>query len=401
MKMGERLKQITCFHLLAYMFIVLIFSIGVVAAAGLIYTKIAVVLKTERIIEIKNIIDSGYKNILPYKGFVWVSRGFYIDFNGLIASLLRQHNMNNVVKLNNGHLSTALTETRIDLSDYVKSIKGLNTYLNEKNIDFFYIHVPMVLCNKDPQLPIGSVDYSEDNALNFLQSMQDLEINIFNLHEEMHIDRRDHYASFFYSDPHWKPETAFWANTKILEHLEENGVLNLVNKEYLLISNYNITTYEKYYLGQCGKRTGHFFSIVDNFNLITPSFFTNIEMIAPNYNVNRKGKFEESVIDRNLLKRDDWGKNMYCVYTGGPYDITQFRNENAPIRKKLLLLSDSFSMPVSSFMSISIESIDMIFLMEFSGDIKEYIEDYKPDVVIMMYILSTYPVHLNKLLKIF
>jgi hypothetical protein len=61
----------------------------------------------------------------------------YINLNGLMARLTGQRRCNDVVKLNNGHLSEM--NERLDMNRHAQTAKKLNDYFNEAGI-FFYMY---------------------------------------------------------------------------------------------------------------------------------------------------------------------------------------------------------------------------------------------------------------------
>jgi len=52
--------------------------------------------------------------------------------------------------------------------------------------------------------------------------------------------------------------------------------------------------------------------------------------------------------------------------------------------KKILLLYDSFSWPMMSYLATDIAEIDAIHVPEFTGSLRTYIEQTQPDLVIML-----------------
>jgi hypothetical protein len=53
--------------------------------------------------------------------------------------------------------------------------------------------------------------------------------------------------------------------------------------------------------------------------------------------------------------------------------------------KKILLLQDSFSHYSTSFLACDMGAVDTIYLPAFSGSVRSYIEQTKPDAVVLMY----------------
>ena len=88
----------------------------------------------------------------------------------------------------------------------------------------------------------------------------------------------------------------------------------------------------------------------------------------------------------NLEEKDLFGKNPYHVYIGDQYPVVTMRNPEAPVDKKILLLKDSFALPVQSFLSECFTQIDALDLRLYTEQsVYEYVQDFQPDIVIVMY----------------
>ena len=53
--------------------------------------------------------------------------------------------------------------------------------------------------------------------------------------------------------------------------------------------------------------------------------------------------------------------------------------------KKILIIKDSFSLPVYSFLSLGIKEVRAIDMRLFDENVVEYAAAYNPDLVILMY----------------
>ena len=87
----------------------------------------------------------------------------FINFNGAVRSVLGQHEMNGVIKLNNGHLLRPHNPAADEVvQGYAENIIALNRYLNEKGIAFVYVVPPYTVNKYDPELPAGIHDYANE-----------------------------------------------------------------------------------------------------------------------------------------------------------------------------------------------------------------------------------------------
>ena len=88
-------------------------------------------------------------------------------------------------------------------------------------------------------------------------------------------------------------------------------------------------------------------------------------------------------------------KNKYACYFGGDFPEIIIQNEKSLSDKKVLVVQDSYGLPFSAFMSLRIKELRMIDLRHFEGNEIDYMREYNPDVVIMMYNPSSFYIEKN------
>lgn len=311
----------------------------------------------------------------------------FITLNGAFSNIIGKKSLNNVVKLENGYLTEMKPE--VNTEDLVKSTVKLRDYLNEQNIPFLYIQAPYKMETDDSYLPVGFKSYANQNADNLISGLNQNGIDTLDLREEIKKDGLDHYSLFFKTDHHWDIEGAFWAHEKVLEKL--NSILgeSQDNNEYLDISNYNIKTYENWFLGSRGKRVGPYFGGVDDISLITPKFDTNISLEIPSKNIKKSGTFEETILFmKNIDTKNYYNVSSYNAYLGTDYSYVKMKNNNSNNNRKLFLIKDSFSNPMVPFLLNYYGEIHLYDLRQQGSsneDMIGKIEGIKPDIVSCMY----------------
>ena len=76
---------------------------------------------------------------------------------------------------------------------------------------------------------------------------------------------------------------------------------------------------------------------------------------------------------------------FYDYYENGMIPFVRYRNADAPYRKKILVLKDSFAMPVAAFLCTQFSAVDVIDPRKFAiCDIPSYVLATKPDAVLLM-----------------
>ena len=86
-----------------------------------------------------------------------------------------------------------------------------------------------------------------------------------------------------------------------------------------------------------------------------------------------------------LTEEDKMNSAAYDVYCGGQYDLLRVENLLHGNGKRLLVLQDSFSLVVIPFLSLGYDSVRLLDLRLYGGNLMTYIEDYEPDLVLAVY----------------
>jgi hypothetical protein len=258
-------------YVLAFLFVGIISIIGLWVLPGPLYTLLK---GLPNIYKRMKEINAMYMGILDFDSPLLVNRGTYINMNGLMTNVMGQRVMNKVVKLKNNYLVESVNKW--EAVSEAQAVINLKNILTDSDIPFVYVSTPSKICMYDKQLPAGIIDYSNESNAVFVNKLCEGGVDVFDLHEVLHNNGLNHYSSFFKTDHHWLPTTAFWANKEILLYLEKQGQIEFLDNFYLDINNYNIETYKDVWIGSFGKRTGRYFSGMDSAQLIYPKYETNM-----------------------------------------------------------------------------------------------------------------------------
>lgn len=321
------------------------------------------------------------------------ARNTFINLYGLTQRVVGSRCINEqsgevskVVKLDDGSV-TLVMDKENDLPQKVAKISALNEKLKSDGIEMLYIQLPFKINKQSKDLPVGVYDYSNENADAVIQLLKNGGVDTYDLREEVLNEKLDYSSLFFRTDHHWLPETGLWAAKKIAGKLN-SGFGFTIDMSLLEKSNFTETTYKKQFLGSMGKRMGVYYAGTDDFSLILPRFETDMSCFYHRRNgtiFGKSGSFEDTWIFTENLKKDYFNINSYATYSGGDYSLLEFRN-NRIAGKKILMLRDSFSCVLVPFFSLAaggeLHAIDPRY---YKGSITDYVEKFKPDLVLMLY----------------
>lgn len=288
-----------------------------------------------------------------------------------------------VVAMRNGFLTFEAHEVNTDYP--AQSLKWFDGVLREKGINLLYVQYPSKENKADNKLPMGIVDYNNINADSLMERLKLNGVDCIDFRALLTDETDNWYNSFFITDHHWRPETGVWAAGKLAEILNRKydyGIDEGIGE----LDNYDIKVYEKFSLGSQGKITTLKFTDPEDISLIVPK--NKMMNFTVNYHAEYGGTggYDEVLLNKSVFdKVDYYNTSAYSAYLFGNNAVTSIKNNSVHNGKRLLMLSDSFCKCVVPCLAQGIEYIDVIDRRYFSGSIQSYIDEFKPDTVVVAY----------------
>lgn len=319
----------------------------------------------------------------------FLGKNAYITGNGAVQRLLGARILNERYMLDNGHLTYIISE--YDVEEIAQKTVNFRDALETLDTPLVYVNAPFKIHRTDKQLPLSVEDHSNENADRFLNALKKENVTTLDLREAIDTENRNHYDLFYKTDHHWTAEAGLWAAGTISTFLAEMDPGFAVDSALWESSNYNYTLYEDVFLGSSGRRVGPLYIGRDDFTLITPKFDTKLTFLDSDAGVSREGSFSDVFLFmENLICEDPFRSNTYQVYCGSNRSRIEIANHGighntAGADKKLLLIRDSFSDVLVPFLSMGYAQTHVIDLRYFEGDLLEYVEQYSPDMVLVVY----------------
>ena len=311
--------------------------------------------------------------------------------NNLLGTRIINKDTKQIIKANSGSLCEPCNRVSdVAIDEIVSRIQTLKDVSEKNGVRFLYCVAPSKELYE--QLPSNVTDYAKDNYDRFLARLEASGIPtvIFaGILEEKAIAGPQ---AFYYTDHHWRGISGFWASVAICKELSSRYHFEY-QEQYLDLSNYNVNWYPNWFLGARGKRVGRFFTWrgAEDFELITPIFETNMTEEQPFKHELREGKFEETVLFMNNMKKDYYDLSPYETYSGGNFRLQIMKNNLNPAGKKIVLVRDSFACVVAPFLALQTSELHVCDIRDFEhyvGDklnLDEYMQRIKPDYLIVLY----------------
>lgn len=285
-----------------------------------------------------------------------------------------------VLSLENGYL-TFQSKGNHDLTGLKDYLLDLQASSDSK---FMYVG-PYNKDTTDVELIPPFYPYSSSSNLGEMEAiLKDNGICILNYEEAAQQQNIDKYPLFFKTDHHWTPKAGVWAAQNICAKINASYGWDLDTDIYDL-SNYNIRTYPKAFLGSQGKRVGAIYAGVDDFDVITPKFDTHLTVEMKNPDFYGTGDFEQMFIFEENITPDQLlnkAATAYDTYMQGNHSLVTITNHNTTNEKTALFIIDSYGCVVAPYLSMAFRQLDCIDIRSYSGSVKEYIKATSPDIVI-------------------
>ncbi|MBQ0027097.1 MAG: hypothetical protein KBS96_00700 [Lachnospiraceae bacterium] len=303
----------------------------------------------------------------------------FVNINGLFHRILGQREMNEVVKLKNGHLYHPIGYVDDEtLEKYADRVALFDKYLESRGTDLIYIMTPYQICPYHDYLPEGIEEYGNSDVDRMFAYLDVRGVDTLDIRKRMHDDGIDQCDMIYITDHHWTTQAGFYAYGLLEDYIKDKTGCE-VDAKITDESQYDIRKYEKWHLGSWGNDVGRYFAGVDDFYLYVPKFDTNLTN-----DFGQTGKMQELAYNMEpLQKRDVSSKYTYDhVLTNS---AQHFVNNDCINDVKVLIVGDSFSRTVCPFLAMGYSEMDFMPDYETSRITMEYIEKYDPDVVIMLY----------------
>ena len=320
-----------------------------------------------------------------------------IDINSLKNNITNSRyapQNGNTVKCESDMLSM-INQERFD-KEHLQSVANRVLELQKKSAsvgaDFIYLAVPEK--GYYQAFPSNIRDYSKLNFDDYLDCLKENNVPVLNYVDEFKKRNMDKEDIYYYTDTHWTTNVGFLAAQLACDSINQRYDIEF-DRNKLDINNYNQKLYPDWFLGALGKKVGTYFTWkgADDFNLVTPKFKTSLIEEKPYEDSVRKGGFEDTILyGEQIYEKDYYHHDPYSGYCGGNHRLQIFKNQLDNNGKTALFIRDSFSHVVTPYFALQFKELHVvdtrgedIELYDEKVDWYKYMEELKPDVVIVLY----------------
>ena len=319
-------------------------------------------------------------------------KNHFINFNGWFSKMLGKRVINEVAITDNGMLIPVDVQ-RIEMGLYGQKMAHTDAVLKEMGIPFVYIQAPSKVDLEKKILPTGVKNHWNENADSFLAELLARNVKNIDLRPDFCATVEDVEKYFYKTDHHWNYAAAFKAYQMLMPVIQE------MLGDFTDVSRYtDIESWEKYlipntFLGSRGRRVGIHVVGTDDYEYYTPRFATDMTLEVVQEQKWYKGSFEDCIIREEKLdpSKGYFENSEYHAFIGSDYGLVKHKNKQPAINKKILIIKDSFVLPLQAFVSTVFGEVDVIDLRHYTQmSLIEYIYASQPDAVIWLHYPGTF-----------
>ncbi len=294
----------------------------------------------------------------------------------LNANVFKKVNVNNIILTDKALLpyNAPRTFTENEITASCKKMSEKLSTLNKSCMDvgaqFVYVGIPeqrSMLREDYPDYLENDNEYLNVVEKEFFKSLDDHGIEYINM---MNIFKNEDFRSYYsVTDHHYNIFGAFRTYTAIMDHLEKTDKAD----GRLELSDFNLINLEHNFFGSRARMIYKAYPIPDYLSYYEPKEAIPFDRYDSGVHINRIF-FVPKDVNEDIT---------YNVYMGGDNAET-YVYTNRPELPKLLVFGDSFTNPLETLLYTSFDSMLAIDLRHNKKSIYEYINEYQPDVVLLV-----------------
>jgi hypothetical protein len=274
--------------------------------------------------------------------------------------------INGVIVMNDGRLIFDFEYDLPQVSKTAEEIIALNDYLKASNTPFLFLRAPDAM-RDNSQMPRGFENTVIEDGAWFMAKLRENGVDTLDLREIMTNENIDFSTAFFRGDLHWTTETSLWAYGKIATLMNSEYDFNLDAKTWNP-QEYKTVTYNKkieFMAARIGDpRLG------ENISVLIPKFPT--EFIASAKTLDESKGNESNIIAVGdfvdvfvpLTKNENVEMLAYSSLNSARANsnFNEYHNLSANEHKKVLLIADSYGVPIATYLASALEYVDYLYL---------------------------------------
>ncbi len=316
---------------------------------------------------------------------------WFVELNGGAHWLIGRRFCNTVYRASGGMLLSEL-KGKGRLESIADALAGFSQWLAGKKVSFIYVQTPTKIDMEGTMLPWPLVNRGNDRADHLMALLTEKGIHAVDLRAMLTATPEDLEHFFYRTDHHWNNDAVFKAFGMLAPEIARAvGDVPSAVAPYVAASSWKRTVWPQCFTGTKSRRTGLLFGGKDDLIVYVPRFKTEMKMDILSKDISLSGDFRKTAMWRSSKIRkggtDGFGKDAYSLlYIGGTYGVVKHENPGAPLKRRVLIVGDSYARPLEAFLSTVVTSLIVLDQRRFAlGEtVAGFVESFKPDVIIQL-----------------
>ena len=319
------------------------------------------------------------------------AKRWFVELNGGAHRMVGRRFCNAVYRAPGGML---LSELKGDeqVEPIADALDGFSKWLARMKVPFIYVQAPSKIDMKGAMLPAPLVNHGNDRADKLMALLAGKGVHSINLCAMLTATPQDLERHFYRTDHHWNNDAVFKVFGVIAPEIARAvGDNPSVVAPYVAASSWERDVWPQCFTGSKARRTGYLFGGKDDLVVYVPRFKTEMTMDIPSKGMRHFGDFRKTIMwhSSKILDGGSGGiaRDAYSLlYIGGICGVVKFENLLAPLRRRVLIVGDSYVRPLEAFLSTVVTDLIALDQRRFaSGEtVKGFVESFKPDIVLQL-----------------
>lgn len=316
---------------------------------------------------------------------------WFVELNGGAHRVVGRRFCNTVYRAPGGMLLSEL-KGKGRLEPIADSVAAFSKWLAGKKISFIYVQAPSKIDMEGTILPAPLVNRGNDRADDLMALLAEKGIHTVDFRAMLTATPEDLERFFYRTDHHWNNDAVFKVFGVLAPEIARAvGDDPAAVAPYVDPSSWKRSVWPQCFTGTKSRRTGLLFGGKDDLIVYVPRFKTEMTMDLPSKGMRHVGDFRKTVMwHSNKIRKggsDGFGRDAYSLlYIGGTYGAVKHENPGAPLKRRVLLVGDSYARPLEAFLSTVVTDLIALDQRRFApGEtVAGFVESFKPDLVLQM-----------------
>ena len=315
----------------------------------------------------------------------------FVELNGAAHRVAGRRWCNETYRSLAGTLLSEL-KGRGGTSEIEAQIAAFERWLKARGVKYVYVQTPAKIDRAGSMLPAGFAHRGNVRTDALLASLVKSGVRVIDLRTELTASPQDVVRNFYVGDHHWNNDAVFRVFRFVAPEIARVcGDDPAVVEPFVSETAWKRVVWPQCFMGTKTRRTGRIFGGLDDLVVYTPCFATDMSIDIPGKGVRLSGDFKRTIM-RHAGKiheggTDGFGRDAYSLlYIGGTYGVVKHANPGAPLKRRVLLVGDSFARPLEAFLSTVVTDLIVLDQRRFApGEtVAGFVESFKPDLVLQL-----------------